>query len=73
MPTTIEYWGFTQIAEHTGLKSGNLRFMAHKGKLPKPDVKVGLNPGWRPNTIRKWWAARTADAAFRSELAKTEK
>ena len=69
MPT-IEYWGFTQIAEHTGLKSGNLRFMSHKGKLPTPDVRVGANPGWRPTTIKKWWDKRQA-AANRSGEAKT--
>ncbi|UXE04766.1 hypothetical protein QEH44_gp30 [Arthrobacter phage Shambre1] len=56
----ITYWGFTQIAEHTGVASGTLRQWYNRGSngFPKPDAKVGDNPGWKPATIDKWNEAR---------------
>jgi predicted DNA-binding transcriptional regulator AlpA len=28
--------------------------MRSAGRLPKPDIKIGKMPRWRPETIRRW-------------------
>jgi hypothetical protein len=28
--------------------------MRSAGKIPKPDIKIGKMPRWKPETIRRW-------------------
>lgn len=57
----IRYWNFTDIAAHTGVPSVALRQRQNRGTFPAPDATIGAQPGWLPETIKTWWAAKSGE------------
>lgn len=47
-----------EIAERLGVTLGTIKGYDKNGYLPEPDVKVGRNFGWSPETIDTWNANR---------------
>jgi predicted DNA-binding transcriptional regulator AlpA len=45
-------------ARVTGLRPVTIRQYLWRGTFPSPDVRLGRSPGWFPETIAAWMAAR---------------
>lgn len=71
-----KYMGYREIAERTGVSALTLRnsYMTRArrnrrngtpkpGDLPEPDITIGLSPGWLPETVEAWIAARPGQGA----------
>lgn len=54
MAEPLRYLSRPQIAERIGVKADTL----NRYRLPEPDAYVGVLPGWLPETIDAWHAAR---------------
>ncbi|MGC0364831.1 putative site-specific integrase-resolvase [Rhodococcus sp. 27YEA15] len=52
-----------EIAERLGVALGTIKSYDKLGYLPEPDVKVGRNFGWAPETIDEWNANRPGRGA----------
>lgn len=55
MPTYLDTAG---LALRAGLSASSARTYLCRGQLPHPDVHVGRTPGWLPETVDAWLAAR---------------
>ena len=54
---TVEVWSYAEVAEWTGLTTGNLRLRNKDGRMPAPDGVAGPgngHPYWMEQTIRRW-------------------
>lgn len=71
---TVDYMGPAEVAaylrrEHGAeIEGSTIRQYAVKGRMPKPDVRIGPNAGWSEATIAAWWANRPGRGA-RTDLA----
>lgn len=74
---TIDYMGPAEVAAYLRREHGaqiegvTIRQYAIKGRMPKPDVRIGPNAGWSEATIAEWWANRPGRGA-RTDLASSE-
>lgn len=46
--------GYSEISAATGLRPHTLRVWATRGKLPRPDYRVGQTPVWLPETLTEF-------------------
>lgn len=46
------------VADHLGLALATIDRYRHDGRLPEPDVTLGVSPGWHVSTIEAWQARR---------------
>lgn len=65
---TVEYMGPAEVAAYVGLAPMTIRDYASKGRMPKPDVRIGPVGGWSKETIDEWVANRPGRGA-RTDLA----
>lgn len=54
MNTPPKLYTYKEISEALGVQMGTLYVWADRGKLPKPDLRVGQSPAWLPATIEPW-------------------
>jgi len=54
----LTYLDTAGLAERAGLTPSTTRTYLCRGQLPAPDVMVGRTPGWLPETVDAWLAAR---------------
>lgn len=43
-----------EIAKATGLSRRTIERLRAGGRFPKPDIKAGKMPLWKPETLRRW-------------------
>ena len=61
---TIHYLSIDDVARHLGLSVFTVRAYYKQGRLPAPDVVIGLDQvntqkmGWTTETINSWQKAR---------------
>jgi len=55
-PATVPRLAFRldEVALSLGLSRRTLERERSAGRMPKPDMRVGKMPLWRPDTIREW-------------------
>jgi predicted site-specific integrase-resolvase len=46
--------GLTQIAERLGVPRGTVDSWRHRGKLPEPNLMIGIHPYWEWSSIKDW-------------------
>lgn len=54
----ITYLSLADIAERVGVEASTIRTYRSQGRLPEPDAMTGPTPGWLPETVDEWMAAR---------------
>ncbi len=55
LPVGIEPMvGIDGLAAWLGCSRRLVERMRSAGKVPKPDIKIGRMPKWKPETIRAW-------------------
>ena len=57
-----EFWQAKQVAEHTGIPEGTIRYWVHVGYGPK-SFKLGRRRVWRRSVVEEWLAAQEAASA----------
>jgi predicted DNA-binding transcriptional regulator AlpA len=51
--------GYADLAQATGQDINLIRVWVNRGKLPRPDFRLGQSPGWLEETISPWIKAHT--------------
>jgi predicted DNA-binding transcriptional regulator AlpA len=47
-------WTIDDLAAALAISRRTAERMLSAGKLPRPDLRIGRMPRWRPETIRQW-------------------
>jgi predicted DNA-binding transcriptional regulator AlpA len=47
-------WRFNKVVDSTGMSRRTIERLRSAGRFPKPDLKIGKAPLWKPETIRRW-------------------
>ncbi|QPK81482.1 transcriptional regulator [Schaalia sp. ZJ405] len=59
---TVRYLGISDLAEIAGITVGTAKQYGKEGRLPAPDVLVGLGDravrGWKHETVEEWMSNR---------------
>lgn len=59
-----QIYDYAMIAAATGHNAQTLRVMQARGRMPKPDYRLGQSPGWDPATIEPWINENRNKAGF---------
>jgi predicted DNA-binding transcriptional regulator AlpA len=51
------------VASRIGVTADTVSSYRARGYLPQPDIMLGRSPGWLPETIEAWIAARPGKGA----------
>lgn len=57
------YLDTAQVAAMAKVTPATIRSYRSRGYLPEPDAQLGQSPGWAPETIAAWLAARPGKGA----------
>lgn len=56
-----EFWQANQVAQHTGIPEGTIRYWVHVGYGPK-SFKLGRRRVWRRSVVEAWLAEQESAA-----------
>lgn len=59
----MTYLTIAEVARRANVRRATIDSYRRRGYLPAPDIVVGVSPGWLPETIDTWMAARPGKGA----------
>jgi Helix-turn-helix domain len=57
-PLPRDWWTTGDVASYLEVAPSTIRAYAARGQMPAADRRIGREPVWRPETIRKWQRQR---------------
>ena len=53
-PPPDRLWGIDDVARYLSVSRRGVERLKSSGRLPKPALRIGRLPRWRPEEIREW-------------------
>jgi predicted DNA-binding transcriptional regulator AlpA len=53
-----DWWTTRDVASYLEVSPSTIRAYVTRGQMPAADRRIGREPVWRPETIRKWQRQR---------------
>jgi DNA-binding transcriptional MerR regulator len=57
-PLPRDWWTTGDVASYLNVTPSTIRAYVARGQMPDADRRIGREPVWRPETIRKWQRQR---------------